>query len=109
MHGVRVAKQVVQVAEDLLVGADQEDAEVIVLTVGLTVQLEHRLDVAQVDERIDLAVGIARHVAEDRIVRGPLAEPMDRHHRKELIDRPGVWSRLEDRQIDVVDRGHDLF
>ena len=29
MHGVGVAEQVVQVAEDLLVGADQEDADVV--------------------------------------------------------------------------------
>ena len=49
MHRVGVAEQVVQVAEDLLVGADEEDAEVVVLA-GERVQLEHVLDVAAIDE-----------------------------------------------------------
>jgi hypothetical protein len=64
VDGVGVAEQVVQVAEDLLVGADQEHAEVVVLAVVLGVQLEHVLDVAQVDERVDLAVGVAGDVGQ---------------------------------------------
>ena len=68
MHGVGVAEQVVQIAEDLLVGADQEDAEVVVLAVE-RVQLEHVLDVAAVDEVVDLAVGVAGDVGEHRAPR----------------------------------------
>ena len=64
VHGVGVAEQVVEVAEDLLVRADEEDAEVVVLALVLGVQLEHVLDVAQVDERVDLAVGVAGDVGE---------------------------------------------
>ena len=51
VHGVGVAEQVVEVAEDLLVGAHQEDAEVVRLAVQ-GMQLEHVLDVVLVDELI---------------------------------------------------------
>ena len=59
MHGVRVAEQVVQVAEDLLVGADEEHAEVVRLAVE-GVQRQRALDVAAIDELVDLAVASRR-------------------------------------------------
>ena len=68
VHGVGVAEQVVQVAEDLLVGADQEHAEVVRLAVE-RVQRQRLLDVAAVDELVDLAVGVAGDVAEHRVAR----------------------------------------
>jgi hypothetical protein len=52
VHGVGVAEQVVQVAEDLLIGADQEHADVVRLAVP-GVQLEHFFHVALVDELVD--------------------------------------------------------
>ena len=66
VHGVRVAEQVVQVAEDLLIGAEEEHAEVVGLAVE-RVQLQRALDVAQVDELVDLAVRVAGDVAEHRL------------------------------------------
>ena len=63
VDGVGVAEQVVQVAEDLLVRADQERAEVVRLAVE-RVQLQRLPHVAQVDELVDLAVGVAGDVAE---------------------------------------------
>ena len=65
MDRVRVAEQVVQVAEDLLVRPEQERAEVVRLAVGDRVQLQRAADVAQVDELVDLAVRVAGDVAED--------------------------------------------
>ena len=59
VHGVGVAEQVVQVAEDLLVGADQERAQVVRLAVE-RVQRQRALDVAAVDELVDLAVASRR-------------------------------------------------
>ena len=78
VHRVRVAEQVVQVAEDLLVGADQEDAEVVRLAVE-GVQRQRLLDVAAVDELVDLAVGVAGDVAEHGVLRRPLVQAVDRH------------------------------
>ena len=102
MDGVRIAEQVVEVAENLLVGADEEDAEEVVLAIGLRVQLEHVLDVAQIDERIDLAVRVARDVGERGAVRGLLVEPVDRADREQLIDRPRIGHRLEHREVAEV-------
>ena len=71
VHGVRVAEQVVQVAEDFLIGADQEHAEVIRLAVE-GVQRQRPLDVAAIDELVDLAVRVAGDVAEHGVLRRPL-------------------------------------
>ena len=68
MHGVRIAEQVVQVAEDLLIRADQEDAEVVRMAVE-RMQRQRPLDVAAIDELIDLAVRVAGDVAEHRVAR----------------------------------------
>src|ERR1700733_7432014 len=46
VHRVRIAEQVVQAAEELLVRADEENSEVIVLAFGFRMELEHVLDVA---------------------------------------------------------------
>ena len=62
VHRVRVAEQVVQVAEDFLIRAGEEDAEHVRLAVAELVQLEARVACLVADEAIDLAVGIARHV-----------------------------------------------
>ena len=70
---VGVAEEVVQVAEDLLVGAEQERAEVVGLAVE-RVQLQGVADVAEVDELVDLAVRVAGDVAED----GPPGRPLVR-------------------------------
>ncbi|HUK37319.1 MAG TPA: hypothetical protein VLV86_25560, partial [Vicinamibacterales bacterium] len=84
MDGVCIAKQVVQVSQDLLIGADEKHAE----TIGRAVQGMERqrvLDVAPVDELIDLAIRVARDVAEDGPSRRPLGETVDRHDRKEVL------------------------
>ena len=59
VHGVGVAEEIVQVAEDFLVGADQERAEVIGLAVE-GVQQERAFHVAAVDETLHLAVANRR-------------------------------------------------
>ena len=63
---VGVAEQVVQVAEDLLVGAEQERAEVVRLARRSGCSSQRAADVAQVDELVDLAVRVAGDVAQDR-------------------------------------------
>ena len=113
VHGhedlVGVAEQVVQVAEDLLVRADEEDAEVVVLARAERVQLEHVLDVAPIDEVVDLAVGVAGDVGEHRAPRRLLVQPVDRQDREQLIDRPRVGQRLEHREVAEVGVGERLL
>ena len=90
-----------QVAEDLLVRADEERGDEVVLAV-VGVQLEHALHVAAVDEAVDLAVGVAGDVGQHAAAVGLFVQPVDRHDREELVDRPGVGHRLEDRVVAEV-------
>ena len=101
MHGVGVAEEVVQVAEDFLVRADEEHAEVVRLA-GERVQRERALDVAAIDELIDLAVRVAGDVAEHGLARRRFVQPVNRHHREQLLDRPRVGNRLEQREVAEV-------
>ena len=50
---------------------------------------------AQVDEAVDLAVAVAGQVGDDAARGRLLVEPVDRHDREQLVDRPGVGQRLE--------------
>ena len=61
---MRLAEEVVEVAEDVLVRAHQADADVVGLAVAERVEGQGLLDVAQVDELLDLAVGVAGDVGE---------------------------------------------
>ena len=70
------------------------------------VQRQRALHVAAVDELIDLAVRVAGDVAEHRVMGRHGVQPVNRHHRKELLDRPAVRARLEQREVAEVGLGH---
>ncbi len=65
-------------------------------------QLEDVLDVAAVDEVVDLAVRVAGDVGQHGAARRLLVQPVDRHHGEELVDRPGVGQRLEHGEVAEV-------
>ena len=109
VDGVGVAEQVVQVAEALLVGAHQEDAQVVRLAGLELVQVDGVAHVVEVDELVDLAVGVAGDVAQRRLAGRPLVEPVHRAHREELLDRPVVRQALEDREVAVVGVGDEAL
>src|SRR6185436_3292212 len=91
-----------------LVGAYQENAEVVRLAVEL-VQHDGLLHVAPIDELIELAVRVAGDVAQHRVIDRPLVEAVDRHHREELLDRPAVGDRLEQREVAEIGVRQQLF
>ena len=65
--------------------------------------------VAAVDELIHLAIGIARNVAQYRVLGGFLVQPVNRHDREQLLDRPAVGHALEEREIaEVCVRKHGV-
>src|SRR5262245_56495429 len=64
--GVGIAEQVWKVGQGILVRADEEHAEVVRLAVD-RVERQRLLHVAAIDERVDLAVGVAGDVAEHRV------------------------------------------
>jgi hypothetical protein len=98
VHLVDAAEEIVQVAHDVLVGAGEEDAEVVGLVVE-RVQGEVVLRVLQIDERGDLAVGVAGDVDEDGVDGRFLIEPVQRGDGEKLLQRPMVEQGLEDREI----------
>ena len=58
--------------------------------------------VAQVDELVDRAVGIAGDIHQRAFARGPFVQPLDRHDREKLAERPMVEQRLENGKIAEV-------
>ncbi len=108
MNCVGVAEEIVQVAENLLVSAEQKRAEVVRLTI-VSVQFQGVADIAEVDELIDLAVRIAGDVAKHGASRGWLIEAMNGHDRKQLLDGPAIRHRLEDRKIAEISIGQQGF
>src|SRR5688572_14747902 len=107
VHHVRVAEQVMQVTQRFLVGADEEGGEVVLFAGNQLVHLERALDVALGHEAVDLAVRVAGDVGEHRAAGGTLVEPVQRHDREQLVDRPAVRQGLEHRQVAKIDVGQD--
>src|SRR5437764_6873645 len=106
MDGVGIAEQVVEVAQDFLVSAEQESAEVVILAVGERVQREGALYVTAIDKLIDLAVGIAGDITEYGVLRGALVQSVDGHDGEQLLDGPAVGQALEQRKIAEVGVRH---
>src|SRR6266567_3501392 len=99
MDGVGVPKKIVQVAQNLLIGAHQKRRQDVRLAVVDRMQRERALDVAAVDELVDLTVGIARNIAQYRIPRRHFVESMDGHDWKELLDSPTVGHALKEAEV----------
>ena len=72
------------------------------LAVAVRVQLVQRqrvAHVAQVNELVDLAVGIAGDVHQRGLARRAFVQPVDRHDGKQLAERPMIEQRLEHGKI----------
>ena len=102
VDGVGVAEQVVQVAEDLLVRAEQERAEVVRLAVE-GVQLQRAACTSRRSMNWSILPSESQVMSPSTAWRvGGSFEPVDRHDREELLDRPAVGHRLEDREVAEV-------
>ena len=102
VHGVAVAEEVVQIAQDFLVRAGQKHPEVVLVAGHQRVQLEHVLDVAPIDEVIDLPIGVTGDVGQHRPPRRLFGEAVDGHDGKQLVDGPDIGQRLEHGEIAEV-------
>ncbi len=109
MGFVDATEEIVEVAHDVLVGADHESADVVGLAFLERMEREGLADVLEVDEVVDLAVGVARDVDERRLDRRTFVEAMDRSDREELVEGPVVEQGLEDREVaDVLFGQHRI-
>ena len=101
MNRMGITEQVVKVSQNLLVGPNQKRTEVIGLILP-GVQRQRSLDIAAINELIDLAVRVTGDVPEHRRPTGPLSKPVDRHNRKELLDGPRIRNRLKQREVTEI-------
>src|SRR5216684_1863674 len=99
MDLVDAAKEVMDVAHDVLIGASEKDAEVIGLAVAQLVERQCFADVMEIDVLRHLAIGIAGDVDQGRLELRPLIEPVDRHDGEELAESPMIEQRLEDGEV----------
>ena len=102
VHGVSVAEEVVQVAQDFLIGSHEKDAQIVVLAVLEFVHWQGVCHALRRDEVGDFAVAVAGDVLYRRAAVGLFVEPLQRHHREHLVDGPGVGQRLEEREVAEV-------
>ena len=108
MHGIGIAKEVVEVAQDLLIGAYEEHANVIgVLTLqGVYGQIVRHM---AIDHEVGyLAIGVAGHVLNGTGAIGFLIQTLDRHDGEDLVDGPRVGQRLEEGEVAEVFIGKQL-
>ncbi len=108
VYGVGVAEEVVEVAEYLLVGTDEEDAEVVLLVLAERVDGHGVDDLVLGDVALHLAVRVAGHVLEGCLAVGALVEALQGHDGEDLVDAPHVGQRLEEREVAVVLVGKEL-
>ena len=108
MHRIGVAEEVVHVAEDLLVGTYEENADVISIAHAEGVQGNVVGLLIVVDVGGDLTVAVARDVLNRGVAVGTLVETLDRHDGEELIDGPMVGQRLEEGEVAKILLGHHL-
>src|SRR6266446_3573365 len=97
----------VEPAHDVLVSTHEEEAQIVRLELAVAVgvervQRERVAHVAEVNELVDLAVGIAGDVHQRGFAGRPFAQAADRHNGKQLAQRPVIQQRLEDGKIAEV-------
>ena len=108
MHRIGVAEEIVHVAENLLVGTYEENADVIPIAHAESMQGDVIGLLIVVDVSRDFSVAVTRYVLNRGIAIGALVEPLDRHDGKELIDGPMVGERLEEGEVAKILLGHHL-
>ncbi len=99
MHLVHATEEVVHVAHDVLIRTDEKEADIVRLAGLPAVERKRFFYVLEIDKFADLAVRVTGDVDERGVAVGKLVQPMDRHDRKELAERPVVEKRLEDGKI----------
>ena len=108
MHGIRVAEEVVHVAQYLLISANEEDTYIIMFALADGMQRDVVRLLSAVDVCRYLAVAVASDVLQGRAPRRLFLKPRNRHDGEELVDAPRVGHALEEREVTEVFVGHLL-
>ncbi len=102
MHGVGIAEQVVQIPQNLLIGADQEEADVVILVLLDLVQRQELGPAVLAHKTGDLSIGVTGDIGNRGHHIRPLVEPLQRHDREQLVNGPGVRDGLEQREVGKI-------
>ena len=108
VHGVGVAKEVVHVAEYLLIGTHKEDAEVVRLVAAQGMEGQHMREVALLDEVGYLAIRVAGDILQGCVARRPFGKALNGHYGEQLVDGPRVGEALEQREVAEILVGEQL-
>ena len=90
------------VAQRVLVGADQEEADAVAFARFRCVQAHGAVEVAVVHVLVDAAVGVAGEVGDHAAPGRCFVEARDRRDREHLVDGPDVGHRFEHAEVDEV-------
>ena len=88
MDGSGVAKEIVHITKNLLIGSHEEHTEIIRFALAQGVNGQDMRVVAIGDEVGNLSVAVASDVLKRCTACGSLVEPLYRHNREELVDSP---------------------
>ena len=99
MYGIRVAKEIMHIAQYFLVGTYKEYTEVVGLILAQGVYGQGVRVVAIGYERGYLAITVAGDILNSGVTCRPFVKSLDRHDGEELVDGPAVGEALEQREI----------
>ena len=88
VHSISVAKEVVQVAQNFLIGSHKEHSQIVMLAL---LELMHRQVVRETligNEITYLAIAVACDILDCSKFIGALSQPTQRYHREHLVDGP---------------------
>ena len=87
------------VAQNLLVGTNEEHTEIVWLVLLQWMKRKNIADMTIGYEVRNLSVAVAGDVLQGSVPGRTLVQTLDRHDREELVDSPTVWQALEQREV----------
>ena len=88
VHSISVAKQVVKVAQNLLIGTHEENTQVVVLALLKSVHRQEMRESLVRDKVAYLTIAVASDILQGGETVGALVEATQRNHGEHLVDSP---------------------
>ena len=99
VHGVRIAEEVVHIAQYLLIGTHEEHAQIIRFVFLQRMYGQTVRDVTVGNKVGNFAIRVARNVLYGAIACRALVQALQRDDGEQLVDGPRVGQRLEEREV----------
>src|SRR6185369_14033846 len=102
VYRIGIAEKVMQVSQDLLIGPDQEEPDVVLLVLADLVEGQKLRPTVLSDKTGYLAIRIAGDISDGSDDIRLLVQTLDREYREKLVDSPRVGNRLEQREVGKI-------